>query len=273
MVPPPSFTFPTTLAAPLSGGFRSRTTLHPTTVRSGAPPCWKPKTNEPFLRFWHRSRQRLAAPSSELAAKLDEWGTTPPDPLTLRPSPLSLHDEIDDGPRMTPLLTDTLCTSCGLCCDGTLFADVELVGQAELARLEIMGMEVEHEGRNTGLLSQPCAALRGTRCGIYTHRPKCCRVFQCHLLQSAQSGAVTVEQAMEQIAGAREQIRQVRTLLGRLGNLDDDLPIKERCAETLAAEGGTTTQAIQDRTELEAAMATLESTIWNTFLGSGRRRE
>ena len=93
-------------------------------------------------------------------------------------------------------LTDTLCTRCGLCCDGTLFADVELVGQAEIARLEIMGMEVENEDRNTGLLSQPCAALRGTRCGIYAHRPKCCRVFECHLLQNTQRGAVTVERAM-----------------------------------------------------------------------------
>jgi Fe-S-cluster containining protein len=157
---------------------------------------------------------------------------------------------------MTPSLTDTLCTKCALCCDGTLFADVELVGQAEVARLEIMGMEVEDEDRNIGLLSQPCAALRGTRCGIYAHRPKCCRVFQCHLLQNA-----------------REQIRQVRDMLGRLGNRDVGLPIKERCAETLAAEGDTTPETVKDRAELEAAMTTLENTIWNTFLGSGKRRE
>lgn len=174
---------------------------------------------------------------------------------------------------MTASLTDTLCTNCGLCCDGTLFADVELVGQAEVARLEIMGMEIENEDRNMGLLSQPCAALRGTRCGIYAHRPKCCRVFECHLLQNAQRGAVTVERALEQIADAREQIRQVRALLGRLGSRDEGLPIKERCAETLAAKGVTTPETIKDRAALEAAMATLENTIWNTFLGNGRRRE
>ena len=174
---------------------------------------------------------------------------------------------------MTPLLTETLCTSCGLCCDGTLFADVELVGQAEVARLEIMGMEVENENGSIGLLSQPCAALRGTRCGIYAHRPKCCRVFQCHLLQNVQRGAVTVERAMEQIADAREQIRQVRAMLGRLGNRDESLPIKERCVETLAAEGSSTSGTIKDRADLKAAMATLENTIWNTFLGSGQRRE
>lgn len=173
---------------------------------------------------------------------------------------------------MAPLLTDTLCTKCGLCCDGTLFADVELVGQAELARLEIMGMDTENETRSTGLLSQPCAALRGTRCGIYAHRPTCCRVFECHLLQNAQRGAVTVERAMEQITEARDQIRHVRALLARLGNRDEGLPIKERCAETLASEGGTASD-IKHRADLEAAMTTLEKTIWNTFLGSGQRRE
>lgn len=172
---------------------------------------------------------------------------------------------------MTPLLTEALCTKCGLCCDGTLFADVELVGQAEVARLEIMGMEVEDADRNTGLLSQPCAALRGTRCGIYAHRPKCCRVFQCHLLQNAERGAVTVERALEQIADARDQIRQLRTMLSRLGNRDESLPIKERCAETLAAEGGNS-ETIQQRAELASAMTVLEDTIWNTFLGSGKRR-
>ena len=173
---------------------------------------------------------------------------------------------------MTPPLTDALCTKCGLCCNGTLFADVELVGQAEVARLEVMGIEVEDEHRNMGLLSQPCAALRGTRCGIYAHRPQCCRVFECHLLQNAQRGAVTVERALEQIADAREQIRQVRALLDRLGNRDEGLPIKERCAETLAAEGGTTSE-IEARADLDAAMTRLDNTIWNPFLGSGRQRE
>ena len=84
---------------------------------------------------------------------------------------------------------------------------------------------------------------------------------------------MTVERAQEQIADAREQIRRVKTLLTRLGNVDESLPLKERCAETLASEGGTTSETLKDRAELEATMATLEKTIWNTFLGSGQRRE
>ena len=191
--------------------------------------------------------------------------------MTLRSSADVTHGETAHGLPVTPLLTDTLCTKCGLCCDGTLFADVELVGQAEIARLEIMGMDIENEPRNMGVLSQPCSALRGTRCGIYAHRPKCCRVFQCHLLQNAQRGAVTVDRALEQIANTREQIRQLRAMLDRLGNHDEDLPIKERCDETLAKEGGTPSE-IKGRADLAAAMTALENTIWNSFLGSGKRR-
>lgn len=171
---------------------------------------------------------------------------------------------------MTAALTDVLCTNCGLCCDGTLFADVELVGRAEVARLELVGMDVEDEDRSQGLLSQPCAALRGTRCAIYAHRPQCCRTFECHLLQNARRGVVTVSHALEQIADAREQIRRLRELLKRSGNQDESLPIKERCAEALAGEGVTASLTARDHARLEASMAALETTIWNTFLGSGK---
>ena len=98
-------------------------------------------------------------------------------------------------------------------------------------------------------------------------------MFQCHLLQNAKRGAVTVEHALEQIADARAQIQHVRVMLDRLGNHDEELPIKERCAETLGADDGTHPESIQDRADLESAMATLETTIWNAFLGSGKPRE
>lgn len=173
---------------------------------------------------------------------------------------------------MGPSLTETLCTRCGLCCDGTLFADVELTGRAEAARVEIMGLEVEDEGAGAGLLSQPCAALKGRRCGIYAHRPKCCRVFECRLLQDARRGAVTAGRAVEQIADARAQIRRVRELLARLGQRDSRLPLKERCEEALAAGGRATTETVRLRAELRAAMSAVERTLWNTFLGTGRRR-
>jgi len=170
---------------------------------------------------------------------------------------------------MSASLTDTLCTRCGLCCDGSLFADVELAGRAETARMEVMGLGVEHEGR--GLLVQPCAALAGTRCSIYAHRPGCCRTFECRLLQGARRGEVSVEQACARIDETLVQIGRVKQLLAQLGEREETLPLKERCAEALAAEGPATPEVMRKRAELESAMCSVETSIHTTFLG-GRER-
>ena len=173
---------------------------------------------------------------------------------------------------MKPSLTATLCTRCGLCCDGSLFADVELVGQAEAMRLEIMGLEIEENDTDPGLLSQPCAALRGGRCGIYAHRPKCCRTFECQLLQDVRCGAATVERATEQITETLKRIRRVRELLAQSGQRDVHLPLKERCAEALAGEAAAIHEGNRKRAELRAAMSAVERMLWQTFLGSGAPR-
>lgn len=95
-----------------------------------------------------------------------------------------------------------LCTRCGLCCDGSLFADVELRDEGESVAVEAMGLEVEEEeGRE--LLVQPCGALNGTACGVYPHRPECCRTFECRLLRDYQAGGVSQREALEVIASLR----------------------------------------------------------------------
>jgi Fe-S-cluster containining protein len=166
-----------------------------------------------------------------------------------------------------PDLTDVLCTRCGLCCDGSLFADVELAGRGEATRLEILGLEIEDDA-NRALLVQPCRALRGTRCSIYAHRPKCCRSFECRLLQDARRGAVRHERAAEQIAETRQQIERVKRLLTAWGPVDGSLPLREACAEALAADQGTGRDAETRRAELEAAMSEVDAMLQRTFLGA-----
>ena len=170
-----------------------------------------------------------------------------------------------------PSLTDTLCTRCGLCCDGSLFADVELAGRDEAAALEVMGLEIEEDEEDGDLLLQPCAALQGKRCGIYAHRPECCRTFECRLLQDARRDAVSVARASELIAEALKQVGLVRKLAARLGQHDARLPLKERCAEALAPDAGADAGPETDRkrAELETAMAAVERLIRKTFLRSG----
>jgi hypothetical protein len=165
-----------------------------------------------------------------------------------------------------PSLTDELCTRCGLCCDGSLFAEVELAGRAETRGLEILGLDVEEDDGGCGLLMQPCAALRGTRCGIYAHRPECCRTFECRLLQDARRGAVSVERARERIAAARKAIRRTERLLVRLGQRVDGLPLRERCADALALGDGASPRVKRGRAELAAAMSVVDALIRKTFL-------
>lgn len=189
-------------------------------------------------------------------------------------SALSPGGAVRHCPRMKPRLTDTLCTRCGLCCDGSLFADVELAGPAEAAGLEVMGLEIEEDDTDGGLLVQPCAALQGKRCGIYAHRPECCRTFECRLLQDVRRGAVGVEQARKLIAEALKRVRRVRELAAELGQRDARLPLKERCADALALadEAGADPRLNRKRAELEAGMAAVEELIRRRFLGNGDKK-
>src|SRR5262245_18073160 len=182
---------------------------------------------------------------------------------------------------MPPSLTDILCTRCGLCCDGTLFADVELKSSAEAAGLVILGLTVEDDDAERGLLSQPCSALRGRRCSIYAHRPECCRTFECGLLQDVRAGAATVEQARAHIEQAFTYIRRVRTLLDELGERNPRLPLNERCAHALAKDMSRVPGMSQRQTELEDAINALDTLIQSTFFdrgveqgcGASRRRQ
>ena len=134
------------------------------------------------------------------------------------------------------------------------------------------GQPASHSCWNDWLMLQPCAALQGKRCGIYAHRPECCRTFECRLLQDVRHGTVGVARAREHIAGALKQVGLVRKLAAALGQRDARLPLKERCAEALAPDdgAGADPDTARQRAKLETAMKAVERTIRKTFLrGSG----
>lgn len=168
---------------------------------------------------------------------------------------------------MAPPLTDTLCTQCGLCCDGTLFGDVELGGRREASRLEALGLDVDSDDADVELLALPCAGLRGTRCGVYPHRPQCCRTFECRLLQQAQRGEVTAADALSQVAAAKTLVARVRTLLAGLEPRGSTgLPLAERVANALDAAPAGPSAGSRQRRALERAMAALTRTIRASFV-------
>src|SRR5229473_316362 len=93
--------------------------------------------------------------------------------------------------------SEDICLACGLCCNGTIFADVKLQAGDDTSRFRSLGVGLRQVGCESGLsqsrlrpasVPQPCAAFDGCRCQIYAERPKYCRQFECLLLRSVWLG-------------------------------------------------------------------------------------
>jgi len=164
-------------------------------------------------------------------------------------------------------VAEKLCTGCGLCCNGSLFAEVELASRREALRLETMGLAIDDSDDDsaTPLLIQPCAALKNKRCAIYPHRPNCCRTFECRILQSVQRGFMTVDEAETQIARAHNEIRRLKNLLKQfpIAAGQQHLSLKERVQDTVDIA---TKSSSAERAKLESAFESLELFLQNTFL-------
>jgi hypothetical protein len=119
-----------------------------------------------------------------------------------------------------------LCLTCGLCCDGTMFENVEVTPE-EAARLE---GRVNLSADRTKLV-QGCRALEGCKCGVYEDRPAKCRSFSCFLLASLEAGNITEQEAREGVAEAMSRRDAVAKLMS-----DDDPRRALVAARKLAAE-------------------------------------
>lgn len=119
---------------------------------------------------------------------------------------------------------EKLCLSCGLCCNGVIFADVQLQRGDDSAKLRSLGVLKT----NAKKFSQPCPAHDGCRCAIYADRPQYCRQFECLLLKNAQEGRVTEAEAVRVIKAARKQAAQVQELLEQLGDRDTSFALSKR---------------------------------------------
>jgi len=159
-------------------------------------------------------------------------------------------------------LASTLCLACGLCCDGTLFRDVELqpgdawekfraeglplrasrrsvVSTENVSRFRVAAKpasevnspcpDVRDSTPQRIRLPQPCAALcSDLRCRVYTDRPSRCRAFECALFQAVARGGVRTEAALRVIRKTRQRAGAVRVLLRALDNSDEQAPLSAR---------------------------------------------
>lgn len=130
---------------------------------------------------------------------------------------------------------DQLCPNCGLCCDSTLFADVELRAGDDAKRLAKLGLTIEYKTRTKLAFAQSCACFDGKLCGIYTDRPKRCRTFECGLLKRVQVGELGADAALKTITKTKLQAETVRALLRQLGQNDEHLAMTKRYTAAMSA--------------------------------------
>lgn len=129
----------------------------------------------------------------------------------------------------------TLCPHCGLCCDSTLFADVELRAGDNPTRLRGHGLTLFQKTKTRLAFDQPCACFDGKLCQIYADRPKRCRQFECGLLKRVAAGKMTAAAALKRIGEAKHLAGRARTLLRLLGQRDERMPLTRRYAEAMSA--------------------------------------
>jgi Fe-S-cluster containining protein len=128
-----------------------------------------------------------------------------------------------------------LCPNCGLCCDSTLFADVEVRAGDDAKLLAQLGLTLAKKGRGKLAFTQPCAAFDGQLCGIYSDRPKRCRLFECGLLKKVAADEMTPAAALKKIAAAKKHAEKVRGLLRSLGQRDEQMAFTHRYAAAMSA--------------------------------------
>lgn len=162
---------------------------------------------------------------------------------------------------------DQLCPNCGLCCDSTLFADVELRAGDKAARLEELGLTLVRKGKNKLAFAQPCACFNGKLCNIYQDRPKRCRLFECGLLKRVAAGELSSALALKRIRAARKQADRVRVLLRLLGQQDEQMALTHRYAEAMSAPVDLADEAGSERHgELMLAVNDLMEQLQRDFL-------
>lgn len=101
----------------------------------------------------------------------------------------------------------SLCTRCGMCCDGTLFDNAKAKPE-ELPRLAAAGIATG-EAKGRPVFAQPCPMLEGGCCTIYEERFSSCRSFRCKLLVRFLDQEVGLEEAIRRVEAARVLVARV----------------------------------------------------------------
>jgi uncharacterized protein len=160
-----------------------------------------------------------------------------------------------------------LCPSCGLCCNGVLFADVELQCQDKPEALASAGLPLQSKGRKLAF-PQPCSCLKDGWCRIYRSRPARCRSFECGTLKRVQAEELTLAQALRVVRRVQSHVQRVERWLQEIGNHESETALLNRYTRVMEQPFVfSNCQAEQDcRPRLMASMARLMQLLQRHFL-------
>ena len=132
-------------------------------------------------------------------------------------------------PHLNASLPDQLCLACGLCCDGTLFRDVELQPGDDADKLRALGLPIRHSALRVPRFNQPCSALcPDLKCRAYVDRPARCREFECAVFKAVAAGEAEPPAALKTIRQTRQMAEKVRRLLRDLGDAGEGVALAKR---------------------------------------------
>ncbi len=114
----------------------------------------------------------------------------------------------------------SLCQSCGLCCDGSLFSRVPLGFSEQVPEQKLAVVTNAFGGRH---VPQRCAALAGTLCEVYSERPLACRRYECLLFVAHREGEVSLPDALDVVRHAQAIVLDARADSNRTAERDDYL--------------------------------------------------
>ena len=107
----------------------------------------------------------------------------------------------------------SLCRSCALCCDGTLFAYVSVSAEeAEALRARDVALAARKDG--SFRLMQGCRGLVERSCALYAERPASCRAYSCLLAKALEEGEVGLDEARGIVDGAHQRLGKLGAALG-----------------------------------------------------------
>ncbi|WND03765.1 YkgJ family cysteine cluster protein [Temperatibacter marinus] len=103
-----------------------------------------------------------------------------------------------------PLTISDVCTSCSLCCNGSLFSYVEITEKEENT-LQSLGFKTEINQEGERQFEQPCPKLKEGCCTIYQDRPQGCKVYNCYLINGIKEGEISPEDALQTVFKVKEE--------------------------------------------------------------------